>query len=180
MSLIYPNIVPENNLRLPDALTIKHGPAKLISQYVMESDKLARDMGVRLRIRYDFDALVDVNEEAIRQGSWYKLPIQFDPRLSDLTPENSYWISGENDDGEVVLAQAGRIYYWPETTLADEARLMFFGGREEGQRCVVTAESAQSIAGIVFYGGALWMHPSLRRRFPPGQPTIRFRSWRRR
>ena len=27
MTLIYPNIVPENNLRLPDALTIKHGPA---------------------------------------------------------------------------------------------------------------------------------------------------------
>ena len=26
MSLIYPNIVPDNNLRLPDALTIKHGP----------------------------------------------------------------------------------------------------------------------------------------------------------
>ena len=25
MELIYPNIVPENNLRLPDALTIKYG-----------------------------------------------------------------------------------------------------------------------------------------------------------
>lgn len=170
MSLIYPNIVPENNLRLPDALTIKHGPAPLLAKYVMESDRHARDLGVRLRIRYDFDALVEVNERGIADGSWYKLPIQFDPRLSDLTPENSYWISGENEDGEIVLCQAGRIYYWPETTLAQEARLMFFGGREEGQKCVVTAETAHRIRGVVFYGGALWMHPSLRRRFPPGQP----------
>jgi hypothetical protein len=26
MTLIYSNIVPENDLRLPDALTVKHGP----------------------------------------------------------------------------------------------------------------------------------------------------------
>ena len=41
MSLIYPNIVPENNLRLPDALTIKHGPAPLLSRFVLEGDKAA-------------------------------------------------------------------------------------------------------------------------------------------
>jgi hypothetical protein len=34
MTLIYPNIVPENNLRLPDALTVKHGPARLLSRFV--------------------------------------------------------------------------------------------------------------------------------------------------
>ena len=28
MTLIYPNIVPENNLRLPDALTIKPHPSQ--------------------------------------------------------------------------------------------------------------------------------------------------------
>ena len=39
MSLIYPNIVPDNNLRLPDALTIKHGPTRLLSTFVLEGDK---------------------------------------------------------------------------------------------------------------------------------------------
>lgn len=170
MALDFPNIVPENNLRLPDALTIKHGPAALLSRFILESDRQARDLGVRLRIRYDFDELLRVNEREIATGSWYKLPIMFDVRHADLTPENSYWISGENEDGEIVLTQAGRIYYWPETTLADEARLMFFGGRDEGQRCDVTAPIAHLISGVVFYGGALWLHPSLRRRFPPGQP----------
>ena len=42
MTLIYPNIVPENNLRLPDALTIKHDPARLLSRFVLEGDKAAR------------------------------------------------------------------------------------------------------------------------------------------
>jgi len=171
MALDFPNIVPENNLRLPDALTIKHGPAPLLSRYILESDRQARDLGVRLRIRYDFDELLRINErESAPGGSWYKLPIMFDPRYADLSPENSYWISGENAYGEIVLTQAGRIYYWPETTLADEARLMFFGGREEGQQCEVTAPIAHLISGVVFYGGALWLHPDLRRRFPAGQP----------
>jgi hypothetical protein len=119
MSLIYPNIVPANNLRLPDALTIKHGPATLLSRYVMESDRQARDMGVRLRIRYDFDALVEINERESRPGgSWYRLPIQFDPRLTDLSPENSYWISGENEDARSCCARpgasiTGRRRTWP-------------------------------------------------------------------
>ena len=46
MTLIYPNIVPKNNLRLPDALTIKHGPARLLSRFVLEGDKAARQMGL--------------------------------------------------------------------------------------------------------------------------------------
>jgi hypothetical protein len=41
-----------------------------------------------------------------------------------LFRENSYWISGENEEGDIVLTQAGRIYYWPETSLAEEAHSM--------------------------------------------------------
>jgi hypothetical protein len=51
VTLTYPNIVPENNLRLPDALTIKHGPARLLATFVLEGDKAAREIGVRLRLR---------------------------------------------------------------------------------------------------------------------------------
>ena len=58
MPLDFANIVPENNLRLPDALTIKHGPARLLAPFLLESDKAARRIGVSLRIRYDFDELL--------------------------------------------------------------------------------------------------------------------------
>jgi len=164
MSLIYPNIVPENNLRLPDALTLKHGPVQLLSRFVLEGDKAARDKGIRLRLRHDFAELVYVNKQQTSRGNWFRLVNMFNPQYSDLQPENSYWISGEDEHGEIVVTQAGRVYYWPDTTLQQEARLMFYGGREEGQRCVVTAEDAQLIGGVVFYGGSVWVRPDFRGR----------------
>src|SRR5215469_7033203 len=111
MTLIYPNIVPENNLRLPDALTIKHGPAPLLSRFVLEGDRAARSMGIRLRLRHDFPELLYFNKERIARGDWYRLANMFHPEYSNLSPENSYWISGENEHGDIVVTQAGRIYY---------------------------------------------------------------------
>jgi len=162
MTLTYPNIVPENNLRLPDALTIKHGPARLLANFVLEGDKAARQRGIRLRLRYDFDELVYLNKERTSRGDWFRLVDMFNPECCNLTPENSYWISGEDKNGEIVLTQAGRIFYWPETTLQDEARLMFYGGHDIGQRCVVTAPAAKSITGVVFCAGSHWIRPDFR------------------
>jgi len=164
MTRIYPNIVPQNNLRLPDALTIKHGPAPLLARFVLEGDKAARLMGIRLRLRYDFGELLYVNKQRIAHGDWYRLPNMFHPDYSDLCPENSYWISGENEHGEIVVTQAGRVYHWPDSTLEQEARLMFYADREEGQRCIVTAETAKTITGVVFYGGSVWVRPDFRGR----------------
>jgi hypothetical protein len=164
MSLIYPNIVPENNLRLPDALTIKHGPARLLAKFVLEGDKAARRMGIRLRLRYDFSELLFLNKQEIARGNWYRLPDNFNPEYSDLRPDNSYWISGENENGEIVLTQAGRIYYWPESTLEQEARMMFYADREEGQGCTITAPAAKSISGVIFSAGSHWIRPDFRGR----------------
>jgi hypothetical protein len=162
MGLIYPNIVPENNLRLPDALTIKHGPARLLAGFVLDGDKLARQMGVRLRLRYDFADLVYVNQQETSKGNWFRLTDMFNPGYCDLNKENSYWISGEDEHGEIVLTQAGRIFYWPETTLEQEVRLMFYGGHEADQECRVTAPAAKSITGVVFCAGSHWIRPDFR------------------
>jgi len=62
------------------------------------------------------------------------------------------------------VTQAGRIYYWPDTTLEQEARLMFYGGHDEGQSCIVTAKDAKTIGGVVFYGGSVWVRPDFRGR----------------
>jgi hypothetical protein len=164
MSLIYPNIVPENNLRLPDALTIKHGPAPLLSRFILEGDKLTRRRGVRLRLRYDFGELLYVNKQRVGNGDWFRLINMFNPEYCDLVPENSYWISGEDEHGEIVLTQAGRIYYLPNTTLEQEAHEMFYAGHDEGRKCVVTAPDAKKITGVVFYGGSGWVRPDYRGR----------------
>jgi len=164
MSLIYPNIVPENNLRLPDALTVEHGPARLLARFVLEGDKAARGMGLRLRLRHDFGELLYLNEREVAHGNWFKLVNMYNPAYCDLSPENSYWISGENEDGDIVLTQAGRIYYWPETSLAEEARSMFYADHDEGHFCNVTAPAAGRIGGVVFCAGSHWIRPDFRGR----------------
>src|SRR5580692_3007372 len=160
MTLIYPNIVPENDLRLPDALTVKHGPARLLSRFVLEGDKAARGMGLRLRLRHDFGELLYLNEREVAHGNWFKLVNMYNPAYCELSPENSYWISGENEEGDIVLTQAGRIYYWPETSLSEQAHSMFYAGHDEGQLCTVTAPAAGRIGGVVFSAGYGYKHAS--------------------
>ena len=163
MPLDFPNIVPENNLRLPDALTIKHGPAPLLSRFVLQGDRAVREMGIHLRIRHDFDELAYVNKRAVATGSWFPLVSMFDPDYSDLRPENSYWLSGESEHGEIVLTGAFRVFYWPDSTLADEAGHYFCDRRGNPHECLVTAPAAQAISGVVFWGGSLWIRPDHRR-----------------
>jgi hypothetical protein len=117
-----------------------------------------------LRLRHDFPELLFINKQQIGRGNWYRLPDNFNPEYSDLRPENSYWISGEDDSGEIVLTQAGRIYYWPHSTLDEEGRMMFYAGRDRGQRCAITAAAAKKITGVVFCAGSHWIRPDFRGR----------------
>lgn len=163
MVLVYPNLVPDNDLRLPDALTIKHGPRELIAQLVLDGDRAARDMGIRLRLRHDFKSLLALTRFETARGNWYRIADYFNPELNDLTPENSYWISGENGAGEIVTTVAARVYYWPGSSLAEEARLMFYAGRDTGQACAVTTPAAREVGGVVLCSGAMWVRPDYRR-----------------
>jgi len=163
MALDYPNIVPENNLRLPDALTIKHGPAPLLARFVLAADRAARRKGVLLRVRHDFDELVELNKFYVARDLWYPILDAFNPRCAELTPENAYWISGENEQGEIVMTNACRILNWTGTNLAEQACSLWYG-RDVGQRCVVTAEAARLITGVVAWGGASWVRPDFRGR----------------
>ena len=63
------NIVPPDNLRLPDALTIKYGPAPLLARFVLEGDKEARRRGVDLRLRHDFRELLHLAKSLTR--NWW-------------------------------------------------------------------------------------------------------------
>jgi hypothetical protein len=156
-------LIPQDALRLLDALTVKYGPADLIARFMLQADKFARDRGVYLKLRTNWDALVDINRAEIAKGNWYPLAAPFDPERTDLAPDNSFWIQGENSAGETVLCCGVRVYDWRHTTLADEVRLMFYGGRDYGQECEVTTPKAAEISGFVSYGGSLWVRPDYRR-----------------
>lgn len=164
MPLDFPSsLIPQNNLRLPDALTIQHGPARELSRFVMAADRAARRKGVFLRIRHDFDELLYVNRHYAARNMWYPLLNGFNPECSDMTPADSFWVSGEDENGEVAVTAACRVYDWSQSSLAEEARAVWFG-RDQGQACVVTAEAAAMISGIVAWGGASWVRPDFRGR----------------
>jgi hypothetical protein len=161
MSKTYPNIVPENDLRLPDSLTIKHGPAGLLARFILQGDKAARRAGLRLRLRTDFPALVELNRRYVPEGTWFPIANTFNPDYTELSPENSFWVCGEDERGEPAATFAGRIYYWPDTNLEEQAYAMFYG-TEPGRECWVTAQAAKRISGVVFSGGAAWVRPDYR------------------
>src|ERR1700730_6569052 len=91
--------IPADNIRPPDAITIKHGPARVLSQFYIAADNMARALGVSLKFRSDFHSLMRINQAETARGTWYKMHAVFDPNVAiDLTPENSFWIAAENDD----------------------------------------------------------------------------------
>ena len=159
----FPNIVPPNNSRLPDALTVRQGSGPLIGRMVIEGDRAARAAGIHLFHRHDFDGLVRLNERETARRNWRPIMGTFDPARTDVSPENAFWISGENDNGEIVTTSAGRLYVWPDSSLADHAVEVFFG-RDEGQRCILTAPEAKLITGVVFTAGTTWVRPDYRGR----------------
>lgn len=158
-----PSTVPRNNLRLPDALTILHGPAPQIARFVLAADKTARRKGVSLRIRHDFDELLYASRHYAARDMWYPLVDGFNPECTEMSPDDSFWVSGEDENGELVVTAACRIYDWAGTSLAEQARAVWYG-RDEGQPCVVTAEAAWRISGLVAWGGASWVRPDFRGR----------------
>jgi hypothetical protein len=160
-----PNIVPDNNLRLPDALTVKYGPAPLLSRFVLRGDQAVRQMGVRLRVRHDFDELVYVNRQQVNRGNWFPLVNMFNPDQTNLAPENSFWLSGENEAGEIMLTWAARVFDWPDSTLEDNIGMLFCDKEDRPYPCRVAETAApvlRSISGTVFWGGSLWIHPDYR------------------
>lgn len=155
-------MIPQHpSMRLPDALTVTHGPAQLLARFVLAADTAARRRGILLRVRYDFEELVDVNKYYVSQGLWYPLLDSFNPSRAELTPENAYWISGENESGEIVATNVCRVFDWTDTNLAEQACALWYG-RDDGQRCIVTAAAAHKISGVVALGGAAWVRPDFR------------------
>ena len=166
MATTFSNIVPQNNLRLPDALTVRQGSGPFIGRIIIQGDRIARGVGIHLRLRTDFDGLLEFSQREAAAGRWYPVIGQFNPEDSDVSPENAFWIAGENDDGEIVTATAARIYDWEDTNLAEQAVAVFYG-RDEGQPCKMTPEAAdisQRITGLVHSAGAAWVRPDYRGR----------------
>ena len=174
--------LPSSHVRFPDGVTVKYGPPALLARYFLKMDQYYRDRGVRLTIRYDYDELVRLNRAESAAGRWFPMPAAYDPELNDLSPDNCFWVSGVNDAGETVLAQAARVYRWGESSFAEHAADLVYGDRGVKGPCVVDCPAAHEVTGTVNFGGAAWIRPDYRRhgiggRLPRLTRAFAYASW---
>lgn len=153
--------------RLLDQITLLHGPHDLLGRYFLAADAAARDKGVRLRLRADFERLIELNDR--HRDNWPPLSPIFNPAHSNLRIDSAFWLEGVDEAGDTVVTHAARYFDWPNTTLAAELlslRVFYedpaphIAARESID---ITAPSATKIHGRTIFAGAAWVRPDFRR-----------------
>ncbi len=174
------------NHRLPDQVDLTFGPPALIGRFILHADQATRERGVYLSLEHDFDALIEFNKT--QASSWYPMIPIFDPRTSDLTPENSFWIAGRNHVGDIVTTQCARLFDWRDTNFKREFESLRMAYRDPDierfpEECTFSnVPSGRRISGQVCYSGGAWYHPDYRGRalsetIPRLSRTIAYSRW---
>ena len=154
------------NNRLPDQVDVAYGPQAIISRFILQGDREARERGVFLSIEHDFEALIAFNKS--QPEKWFPLIPVFDPAYSALGPDNAFWIAGRNRDGDIVTVQCARLYDWRDTDFEREFESLRFAYRDPDlerwpEECAFcNAPSGRRISGMVCYSGGAWYHPDYR------------------
>ena len=122
-------------------IRIDFGPPQLLGQFFLRADAVVRQRGIRLEFA-PITELVDLNRA--NKASWGVFAQTLDSRYTDISAASSYCLLGRNEVGEVVAAQAGRLYSLRDRSLqdiADDASL-YYGDRKPdvgGISCRMTA-----------------------------------------
>ena len=77
-----------------------------------------RARGIRLRLRTDFAALVEINRQ--HRDSWPAFIPMFDPAHNALRIDNSFWLEASTRPAAPWSTHAGRLYDWDDTSLEAE------------------------------------------------------------
>jgi hypothetical protein len=154
----------------PSLLTdirIDFGPQDLLGRFFLLADYALRESGVTL----GFGTFVDLVEtNRANSDTWRPLLPTFDPQNGLLDANWAYTLIGRNALGQIVTAQAARIFDWAATDFREEAttlRLFYDNPRQKAHRdeqCIVTAPSADQIRGMTAFSGGAWWHASVRGR----------------
>jgi hypothetical protein len=152
---------------LPDQITLSHGPHELLNRYFALAEDRMREIGVRLRLRSDFDALMEINRE--HRDSWSEMLPICDPAHSNLRFDSAFWLEGIDQRGDTVLTHAARFFDFTGTNVVEEIRSLrvYYENPaphiRAGERVDIDAPAATAVRGRTMYGGAIWVHPDWRR-----------------
>lgn len=163
--------------RLPDQITLQHGPREELGRFFLTADKAARDRGVTLTLSTDFELLRDVNQMNLKH--WHGLAPSFDSAYGGIDASCGFWIMGRNADGEIVTTQAAHFYAMGDETVGDylNSLRLFYPDparqKNTGECCTISSPSSGQIKGRVVFSGSTWIHPDYRgRELPKILPRI--------
>ncbi len=151
----------DNPRSLLDEIALVHGPREVLGRYFAIADAMARNCGVRLRLRTDFDALMDLNRA--NRATWPPLPPICDPSYSTLGADNAFWLDGVNDHGETVVTYFARLFDFVDTNLVEAIRSLRIYYDDPtphaaaGEMVEIDAPSAAVVCGRTVYGGGMWI-----------------------
>jgi hypothetical protein len=144
--------------RLPDQITLQHGPPALLGRFFLKADAAARARGVTLSVA-PLEQLMEVNRR--NTETWKPLVPTFDPARGGATAETGFCILGRDRAGEVVATQAARFFDWTDSDLETEftSLRMHYADPKASARadevCQITAPTAMKLGGrVIFTGGA--------------------------
>jgi GNAT superfamily N-acetyltransferase len=151
---------------LLDQITLVHGPREMLRRYFLLAEAALAERGIRLRLRTDFAALVEINHQ--HRDSWPGFIPMFDPAHNALRIDDSFWIEGVDGSGCPVVTHAGRLYDWDDTTLEAELTSLRAFFRDpaphlaRGDFIRALAPSARQLGGRIMGDGAVWVRPDHR------------------
>ncbi len=143
-----------------------------VSRFLRVYDDAAAQKGMKLSIGFDFNEYV-----AITRSLETKRPTEpiFRPDCSPIKSGEGYWMIGADQNNEVALVEAARLYDLQHSNLAEhlESLKAFYADpvrqAHPRDRCTCTAPSARNIRGKVAYHGDFWLRKDFRGQ---GMPKI--------
>lgn len=151
-----------------DQIELRHGPVGLLGRFLLAADQALHDRGIHLQLHTDLASLGDAYRDVQPPGNPFPVVPTYDPKLSDLSPANSFWLSAHDATGRIVGTHAARLFDMQDSNLASEftsLRVLYADPAPylaKGLRCRVDCPPAEALTGRVFFSGGTWYHRSVR------------------
>ena len=147
-----------------EGLRLDHAAVPQLGRFLLRADAMLRHRGIWLSFG-GIEQLAQLN--AAHYDTWGRFAPQLDMRVADLGGDDAYCLIGHNAAGEIVAAQAGRVYHTETRTLQDIAEdRSLYSGRSRpptrGLTCTLSAPGASKISERFVYSGGLWVRPDHR------------------
>lgn len=136
-----------------------------VSRFLRGYDDAAAQKGIRLSIGFDFHEYVQITRSLRTKKPTYP---NFRPDRSPIESGEGYWMIGIDNNNEVALVEAARLYDLSHSNFAEhlESLKAFYADPAKHahpqDRCTCNAPSARNITGKVAYHGDFWLRSDFR------------------